>query len=225
MDFYRWRPHPWHGLDAGRDAPEWVNVYVEITPFDSMKYEVDKVSGYLRVDRPQAGASLPPCSYGFIPRTLADHRVAALSREASRGDGDPLDVCVISELPINRAEILLTARVVGGFCMIDGGAADDKLIAVLGNDGVWGGVTDVKQLPPGMVARIRHYFHTYKTPAGQKISRVKLGGVYGARTARRLVAAAQEDYHEHFGESGSEPRRALKTASPQRKLTRKVGHG
>lgn len=202
MEFYRWRPHPWHGLEAGSNAPEWVTVYVEITPFDSMKYEVDKVSGYLRVDRPQAGSSLPPCSYGFIPRTYADHRVAALSRHAKRGDGDPLDVCLISELPINRAEILVTARVVGGFCMTDDGEADDKLIAVLENDGVWGGIEDASELPTGMVARIRHYFYTYKATAGRAKAKVKLGRVYGAKAARRVVKAAMADYAEAFGDNG-----------------------
>jgi inorganic pyrophosphatase len=74
--FYRWRPHPWHGLDAGRNAPEIVNAYIEITPFDTMKYELDKTTGYLRVDRPQAGSSQPPTLYGFIPRTPCFRRAS-----------------------------------------------------------------------------------------------------------------------------------------------------
>lgn len=98
-----------------------VTAYLEITPFDSMKYEVDKKTGYLRIDRPQRGSSLPPCSYGFIPRTYADHRVALLSKGAKKGNRDPLDICLISEQPISRAEIMVSARVLGGFCMIDDG--------------------------------------------------------------------------------------------------------
>jgi inorganic pyrophosphatase len=199
-NFYRWRPHPWHGLDVGADAPEVVNAYLEITPFDSMKYEVDKQTGYLRIDRPQRGSSLPPCSYGFIPRTYAASRVAALSKGAKEGDGDPLDLCLISELPISRAEILVSARVLGGFCMIDDGAADDKIIAVLENDAIWGGARRLEDIPKGMVERIRHYFSTYKLDSANQAP-VKIEATYGVRAARRIVRAAMDDYAEHFPRS------------------------
>ena len=112
--FYRWRPHPWHGLEAGADPPRLVHAYIEITPFDLVKYEVDKVTGYMRVDRPQRSSSHPPTLYGFIPRTYCGRRVAALSEHAKQGDADPLDVCVVSERPISRAEVILNVRVVGG---------------------------------------------------------------------------------------------------------------
>ena len=135
--FYRWRPHPWHGLEVGPGAPDIVNAYIEITPFDLMKYEVDKVTGYLCVDRPQRGSSYPPALYGFIPRTYCGPRVAKLCTAAKRGDGDPMDVCVMSERPINRSEVILRVRVVGGIKMIDDGEADDKIVAVLQNDLVW----------------------------------------------------------------------------------------
>ena len=69
------RPHPWHGLDAGPEPPALVNAYIEITPFDLMKYEVDKVSGYLRVDRPQRSSAQHPSLYGFVPRTYCGDRV------------------------------------------------------------------------------------------------------------------------------------------------------
>ena len=101
-DFSRWRPHPWHGLDLGADAPRIVNAYIEITPFDMIKYEIDKVSGYLRVDRPQRSSSHPPALYGFIPTTYCGARIAKLAPGCERGDGDPLDICVISERPIER---------------------------------------------------------------------------------------------------------------------------
>ena len=83
----RFRPHPWHGLEVGPAPPEILNAYIEITPFDLMKYEVDKVSGYLRVDRPQRSSAQHPTLYGFVPRTYCGERVRALAPEATRGDG------------------------------------------------------------------------------------------------------------------------------------------
>ena len=87
--FYRWRPHPWHGLDAGPEPPRLVHAYIELTPFDLVKYEVDKVTGYLRIARPQRSSSQPPALYGFVPRTFCGRRVGSLSPQAERGDGDP----------------------------------------------------------------------------------------------------------------------------------------
>ncbi|MFL7811035.1 MAG: inorganic pyrophosphatase, partial [Anaerolineae bacterium] len=164
--FYRWRPHPWHGLDTGPNPPHIVHAYVEITPFDLVKYEIDKVTGYMRVDRPQRTSSQPPTLYGFIPRTYCGRRVHGLSPHAERGDGDPLDICVISERPLTRAEVILTARVVGGIQAVDGGEADDKIIAVLDNDEFWHAVQDVDQLPDILIERLRHYFGTYKMMPG-----------------------------------------------------------
>lgn len=132
------RPHPWHGLEVGPDPPEVLNAYVEITPFDLMKYEIDKVSGYLRVDRPQRSSAQPPALYGFIPRTYCAERVRRLAPGTRRGDGDPLDVCVLSERAIAGNEIIVRARVIGGLQMIDAGEADDKILGVLENDYVWG---------------------------------------------------------------------------------------
>ena len=152
--FYRWRPHPWHGLEAGPNAPEVVHAYIEITPFDVVKYEIDKSTGYLRVDRPQRSSSQPPALYGFIPRTFCDQRVAALMHGTTAGDGDPLDICVLSERPINRSEVILNARVVGGLAANDGGEADDKIIAVLQNDNVWGEARDIGDLPGALVERL-----------------------------------------------------------------------
>src|SRR5215813_5295187 len=99
------RTHPWHGLEVGPRPHEILNAYVEITPFDLMKYEVDKVSGYLRVDRPQRSSAQPPTLYGFVPRTYCGARVCKLAPSAKRGDGDPLDICVLSERAITRNEI------------------------------------------------------------------------------------------------------------------------
>jgi inorganic pyrophosphatase len=112
-------PHPWHGLEVGPNPPEIVNAFIEITPFDLMKYEIDKVSGYLRIDRPQRSSAQHPTLYGFVPRTYCHERVRKLAPGAKRGDGDPLDICVLSERAIARSEIIVPARVIGGLQMID----------------------------------------------------------------------------------------------------------
>jgi inorganic pyrophosphatase len=201
LRFSEWRPHPWHGLPAGREPPVFVNAYIEITPFDLIKYEVDKASGYLRVDRPQRGSSQTPALYGFIPQTYCGENVKSLCPGAERGDGDPLDICVISERPIDHSEIIVPARVVGGLQLLDRGEADDKIIAVLENDLIWGDVIDVAELPQILVERLRHYFSTYKLVSGQEPP-IVIRGTYGREDAIRVIAAAIEDY------------RALRSADP-----------
>jgi inorganic pyrophosphatase len=198
--FSLYRPHPWHGLSIGPDPPRRVHAYVEITPFDPIKYEIDKETGYLKVDRPQRLSSAPPTLYGFIPRTYCGHRVAALhpAGEAEQGDGDPLDVCVLSERPIQRAEVVLGVRIVGGIRTTERSQADDKLVAVLELDGVWGEVTEIAQLPAVLITRLRHYFATYKMSPGEP-SAVTVHEVYGAERAFAVLAAAIGDYEERFG--------------------------
>jgi inorganic pyrophosphatase len=192
-----YRPHPWHGLDVGPDPPELLNAYIEITPFDLMKYEVDKVSGYLRVDRPQRSSAQHPALYGFVPRTYCDEQVRRLAPSARRGDGDPLDICVLSERAIARSEIIVHARVVGGLQMIDGGEADDKIISVLDSDHVWGRARDVREVPAVLVERLQHYFQTYKLVPGRG-SRARIAKVYGRAHALKVVRAAMADYDENF---------------------------
>jgi inorganic pyrophosphatase len=196
--FYRWRPHPWHGLETGPNPPKIVHAYIEITPFDLVKYEVDKVTGYIRVDRPQRSSSHPPALYGFIPRTYCGNRIAGLCPNAERGDGDPLDICVLSERPINRAEVILNARVVGGLQCIDHGEADDKIIAVLENDNIWESVKNISELPEILVERLRHYFATYKMIPGEA-SQMIIQEVYDAKQAMEVVRAAMADYDEEYG--------------------------
>ena len=193
----RFRPHPWHGLDVGPDPPEVLNAYIEITPFDLMKYEVDKVSGYLRVDRPQRSSALPPTLYGFVPRTYCDERVRRLAPTAKRGDGDPLDICVFSERAIARNEIIVRARVIGGLQMIDDGEADDKIISVVDNDYVWGKARTIGDVPAVLVERLQHYFLTYKLVPGRR-PKAWITRVYGRAHALGVVRAAVADYDEHF---------------------------
>lgn len=194
--FYSWRPHPWHGIAPGPKPPEIVQAYVEITPFDLVKYEIDKVNGFLRVDRPQRTSSQPPSLYGFIPRTLCGRRVGGLTPGAKKGDGDPLDICVLSERPINAREILVKAKVIGGLTMLDGGEADDKIVAVLSGDFVWGEVEDLAQLPSVLVERLRHYFATYKLlPDATPLAITP----YDKVRAHQVITAAMQDYHEVYG--------------------------
>lgn len=198
--YYRWRPHPWHGLESGFDASGCVNAYIEITPFDSVKYEVDKLTGYLHVDRPQLTSSTPPTLYGFIPRTYCGRRVGALAPGAERGDGDPMDICVFSERQVTRAEVVLSAKVIGGLQMIDAGQADDKIIAVLNKDPVWDGLGDVSELPGSLVERLRHYFMTYKLIPGVTAN-VHIQAIYGREQALNVIEAALADYVETFGQA------------------------
>ena len=199
--FFRWRPHPWHGLEPGPRSPEVVCAYIEITPFDTVKYEIDKATGYLRVDRPQRGAATPPTLYGFIPRTYCGKRVAALSApDVERADGDPLDICVMSERAITRSDIVLNARVIGGIQMIDNNEADDKIVAVLDNDLVWGNAKELSDLPSALLERLTHYFSTYKLVPGSP-NKVRLAGSYSHEHAARVITASQEDYTEVYGET------------------------
>ncbi|MFQ5787886.1 MAG: inorganic pyrophosphatase [Thermodesulfobacteriota bacterium] len=197
--FFKWRPHPWHGLEPGIDPPRIVNAYIEITPFDSVKYEVDKTTGYLRVDRPQRTSSQPPALYGFIPRTYCGKRVAKLSPESKAGDGDPLDICVVSERPVNRAEIIVHSKVIGGLQMVDEGKADDKIIAVLENDYEMGAAEELSDIPDIIVERLRHYFSTYKYMIGKEIN-FSVERVYDRDHAFKVVNAALEDYKDDYGE-------------------------
>jgi len=195
--FSQWRPHPWHGLSVGAEPPRRVHAYIEISPFDTVKFEVDKESGYWRVDRSIRSSSQHPALYGFIPRTLCADRVGALMSEAACGDGDPLDICVISERPISRIEILVNARVVGGLPMCDHGEADDKIIAVIEDDPLWSQVEDISELPPALIDRLMHYFLTYKYVPNEP-QPVSIGKPYGFEHATAVIEAATADYFDAF---------------------------
>jgi inorganic pyrophosphatase len=201
------RPHPWHGLDPGPRFPEIVRVYIEMVPTDGVKYEIDKHSGYLKVDRPQRLSSFCPTLYGFVPQTYCGAQVAAHvivgGPRVTRGDGDPLDICVLTDRPISRGEILLEARPIGGLRMVERGEADDKIIAVLVGDPVYGDLADVSQLPRAVVDRLRHYFLTYKVIPGETANPITVDPVYNAMEARAVLTAARDDYRAEFGHDGS----------------------
>ena len=198
--FDRFRAHPWHGLPPGDDAPAVVEAYIEITPYDGVKYEIDKATGYLRVDRPQGSSALPPSLYGFIPQTYCDDRVAALTPRADTGDRDPLDICVLSQQRIDRAEVVVPARVVGGIRLLDEGEADDKIVAVLASDTVFDYAQDIKHLPEAVTNRLVHYFATYKMQmTGEQENPMEIVGTYGRAEAHEVITASMADYVDAFG--------------------------
>ncbi|HVN86155.1 MAG TPA: inorganic pyrophosphatase [Candidatus Binatia bacterium] len=196
------RPHPWHGLDPGRRFPEIVRAYIEMVPTDGVKYEIDKHSGYLKVDRPQRFSSFCPTLYGFVPQTYCGARVAAHvipgGPPVTVGDGDPLDICVLTDRPISRGEVILEARPIGGLRMVERNEADDKIIAVLIGDPAYGDVADVSQLPRAVIDRLRHYFLTYKVLPGEAANPISVDPVYSAMEARTILSAARADYQAEF---------------------------
>lgn len=196
--------HPWHGVSIGSGAPKLVSAFIEIVPTDVMKYEIDKDSGLLRVDRPNKLSSQCPTLYGFLPQTLCDARVAALcesqtGRRGIHGDQDPLDICVFSERPIQHAPVLVTVVPIGGLRILDRDEADDKIIAVLHQDAVYGAWTDVSSMSPNLLDRLQHYFLSYKQMPGDQNRNVELVSTYGADEACRVISASIEDYHDRFG--------------------------
>lgn len=198
----RYKSHPWHGVEIGPDAPELVTCFIEMVPRDTVKYEVDKETGYLKIDRPQKYSNSVPALYGFIPQTFSGERVADLSREKTGndkiiGDSDPVDICVLTEKEITHGDILVRARPIGGFRMIDNNQADDKLIAVMNNDALYEDYRDVSDLPEKVVNRLRHYFLTYKDLPGNPAD-VEITHVYGREEAMDLISRSIEDYTTRF---------------------------
>src|SRR5207245_7787340 len=199
------RAHPWHGVSMGAEAPRVVTTYIEIVPTDTVKYEMDKTTGILRMDRPQQYSNVCPSLYGFIPRTLCAERVGALCAERTGrkgivGDGDPMDICVLTEKEISHGDVLVRAVPIGGLRMIDGTEADDKVIAVLHGDAVYGSFRDIADCPGALVDRLRHYFLTYKQ-APDRVSRtVEITHVYGRDEAHAVIGRSVEDYRAHLPE-------------------------
>ena len=195
--------HAWHDVIPGEHLPGEFTSVIEIPRGSNVKYELDKSSGHLRVDRPQRFSSMCPTLYGFIPQTYCGPEVAELVERRTgmtgiEGDKDPMDVCVLSEKTFAHGSFFLRARPIGGLRMIDGRQADDKIIAVLENDNVWGGVEDVSELPDVLVERLRHYFSTYKLVPGEKPKMV-IKEIYNHQHALEVVEAAMEDYNEEYG--------------------------
>ena len=198
--------HPWHGLTPGKDAPEMVNAYIEIVPTDVVKYELDKQSGHLHVDRPQRFSSMCPSLYGFIPQTFCDDEVARLCAERTgisdiKGDGDPMDICVLTEKTFAQGNFFLNAKPIGGLRMIDGEQADDKIISILESDLAYGHIRDIGETPKALVDRLKHYFLSYKQLPGDAPRRVEIVDVYDAEEALDVIRRSLIDYQNNFADS------------------------
>jgi len=196
--------HAWHGVSPGEKSPETVFSYIEIVPGDTVKYELDKHSGLLCIDRPQQFSSNPPTMYGFIPRTYCAELVGKACSDATGtpniiGDGDPIDICVFSENKIPHGNILVRARVIGGLRMIDGNKADDKIIAVMVGDMMFKNCTDISELDQGQIDRLKHYFLTYKQLPGTEARKVEITHVYGREEAESIIGFSMQDYRNHYG--------------------------
>jgi inorganic pyrophosphatase len=199
------KSHPWHGVAIGAEAPARVTAYVELVPTDTVKYELDKDSGILKVDRPQQYSNVCPSPYGCVPRTLCAERVAALAEERTgrkglEGDDDPLDILVLTEKEVSHGNILVQAIPIGGLGMLDGNEVDDKIVAVLAGDAVYGGLSDVGQLPSLLLDRLKHYFLTYKQGPEDRRPACELLRVYGRDEAREVIRRSQADYEARFGD-------------------------
>jgi inorganic pyrophosphatase len=200
--------HPWHGVSPGDQVPGELNAYIEIVPTDPVKYELDKPSGHLRVDRPQRFSSMCPTLYGFIPQTFCGDAVGALCAERTgltgiEGDGDPMDICVLTEKAFAHGSFFLQAKPIGGFRMIDGQQADDKIIAVLTSDVAYGHIEDISGCPKGLVDRLKHYFLTYKQLPAEAPRRVEIASVYDRTEALDVIERSLRDYRQRFGDPES----------------------
>jgi inorganic pyrophosphatase len=181
-----------------------VQAFIEIVPTDTVKYELDKTTGHLRIDRPQRFSSQPPTLYGFIPQTYCGDRVGQRCSERTgtpnvRGDGDPMDVCILTEKTLAHGDFFLRARPIGGFRMVDGEEADDKIVAVLERDMAYGDLREIAACPQGVVERLRHYFLTYKQMPGEPARTVRIAEVYDRVEAVEMIRRSLDDYREKFG--------------------------
>ena len=199
----KFKSHPWHGISPGNEAPTVVTAFIEIVPSDTVKYEVDKETGHLKIDRPQKFSNVLPSLYGFIPQTYCDVKIAEFAalksgRPVMKGDGDPLDICVLTEKTISHGDILLQAIPIGGLRLIDKGEADDKIIAVMKGDEVfeeWKAISDCTQ---AVIDRLKHYFLTYKNLPGAENPTCEITQVYGREEAYEVIKRSMEDYKNKF---------------------------
>lgn len=198
------RAHPWHGIQT-RDF-DGINAYIEMVPTDTVKYELDKETGLLKIDRPQLYSSQLPCLYGFIPQTYCGKSVAEYFRQQSvckdqtilGGDEDPLDVCVLTSMVIPRGDITVKVLPIGGIRLSDSRQADDKIIAILVDDPVYGDMRTLSDLSHKITDKITHYFLTYKDMPGDTKQNIVLHGDYEKMEANDVITAAVNDYIREF---------------------------
>ncbi len=211
----RYQSHPWHGINLGDESPKEVMSFIEMTPADSVKYEIDKASGYIKVDRPQKFSNIVPALYGFLPQTYCAESVAEYCMQQTGkkdvvGDADPLDICVLTERNITHGNIIVPAIPIGGLRMIDDGEADDKIIAVLKGDEVYENWKDISDCPESIIQRLKHYFLTYKGIPGEEATRVEITHIYGKEEALEVIERSKADYLNHYGDLSDELSKATR---------------
>ena len=174
--------HPWHGVEPGENAPRIVNSVIEIAQGSRQKYEIDKPSGLLKLDRVIYSSFYYPVNYGFIPQTYGDDR-------------DPLDILVISSVSIQPL-CLVQAKVIGVMQMIDSGDADDKIIAVGNNDPGVNYINNIEEMPKHFFNELRQFFEEYKKLENKSVS---VNEFQDKATALKIIEEAMRFYKENFG--------------------------
>lgn len=171
--------HPWHGVSPGKNIPEFVNAIIEIPRGSRAKYEIDKESGLIKLDRVIYASMYYPLNYGFIPQTLGE-------------DGDPLDIVVLTQVSVVPL-CLIPSKVIGVMQMIDRGEADEKIIAVAEQDPSVSHIDNVKDLPPYLLSELRHFFENYKTLENKE---VVINQFLSKEQAFGVIEASVQHYQE-----------------------------
>lgn len=174
--------HPWHEVSVGENPPEVVNAIIEIPKGSRAKYEIDKASGLIKLDRVIYASMYYPLNYGFIPQTLGD-------------DHDPLDIVVLTQVTV-VPRCLISAKVIGVMQMIDHGEADDKIIAVAETDQSVSHINDVKDLPEHLVAELKHFFENYKTLENKEVI---VNDLLHKEDAHRIIRRSIDVYKQTYG--------------------------
>src|SRR5262245_50102980 len=175
--------HPLHDIEVNEPVDDWFPAVIEIPRGSKLKYEIDKKTGVLLLDRVLYSAVHYPVNYGFIPRTHG-------------GDGDPLDVLVLMQEPVHPLTVV-RARAIGGFLMVDEKGVDDKIVAVAVDDPAFAGYRSADQLPGHVLAELRRFFIDYKTLEGKTPEIVD--EIYGVQRALEVVREGLKEYARLFG--------------------------
>ncbi len=174
--------NPWHNVRIGPESPEIVNGIIEIPQGSRAKYELDKDSGMLILDRVIYSSMYYPANYGFIPRTYCD-------------DGDPLDIVVLTQIVVDPL-CIVPAKVIGAMQMLDQGEKDDKIIAVAAGDMSVNHYNDISELPPHFIKELRNFFEDYKKLENKE---VVIEDFQDKKTAMAIVEKAIVDYNAKYG--------------------------